>query len=537
MVVRLRLRGMTAAILLCFARASGAQTVTPGVADDFLREAPRINPARPPAPVITPQPAPPRLKAQVQVSAVAFGPTSLYTPEQLQAMARPYIKPRMSLAEIQDIAQSITDRMRADGYLVASAVVPAQKVKDGVVRIDIIDGKLGGIRFRGNQRYSDPFLKRYLDPLTNEPALTTAGLERGLLLLNELPGMTARGTLSPGVRAGASDLDVDIAETRYRAAAGINNYGSRELGRARSDISLDLFNPLHIGDHANLRLINSSGGLLGLGRFGYDFAIAPGWRGALSIARVDYRVAGSLSALDLSGNSLTRDASLAYALIRTRGTNLTVVGGARDVRSSQQALGTSLGSADVRAGYAQVNGYTQLGGGVTSGLVGVSSNGKGEAAPGTAGTGIRLKTEMDLTHVRPLPAGFEVSQRVAGQLSPETLPDTEKFSLGGPDSVRAFPIAQQRGDQGMLSVTEVRRRFQLFGTQAYAGVFFDTGFAYIRQPGLPAVRDSLSGAGVTFSVMDERRFRLKVDVAHAFGGDTTIDGRRNRLWLTGTWFF
>src|SRR5450755_1071932 len=105
MVVRMRLRGLTAASLLCLARATGAQVVTPGMADDFLREAPRISPAQPPAPVITPLPAlPPRLKAQVQISGVAFGPTTLYSAGQLQAMAQPHLKPRMSLAEIQDIA-------------------------------------------------------------------------------------------------------------------------------------------------------------------------------------------------------------------------------------------------------------------------------------------------------------------------------------------------------------------------------------------------------------------------------------------------
>ena len=531
-------RGLTAASLLCVARAAAAQVVTPGVVDDFLRQPPHITPEQPQVPLLPQQPAlPPRLKAEVHVSGVEFGHTSLYTQEQLQALARPHLKPRMSLAEIQEIAQIVTDQMRADGYLLASAVVPAQKLKNGVVRIEILEGKLESIRFHGNLRYSDAFLKPYLEPLTAGPALTTGGLERGLLLLNELPGIAARGTLSSGTRLGASDLDVDVTETRYRAGLGLNNYGSPELGRFRSDASLDLFNPLHLGDHANLRLIDSSDNLLKLGRFAYDIALAPGWRASLAVARVDYKVAGSLSALNLSGNSLTRDASLAYALLRTRATNLTWSAGMRDIRTSQQALDQSLGSTAVHAGYTQLTGYTTLGGGLTSGIAGLSSNGKGEPAAGTPGTGIRLKSEFDVSHVRPLPGNFELSQRVAATISPDTLPDTEKFSLGGPDSVRAFPIAQLRGDQGMLSATELRRRFALGGAPAYAGVFFDTGFVYMRQPGLPAARDALSGAGVTFSVMNDRHFRFKVDYARQFGGALATDGGRERVWLTGTWLF
>ncbi len=121
---------------------------------------------------------------------------------------------------------------------------------------------------------------------------------------------------------------------------------------------MDWFNPIGFGDHAGLRLIESQGGLLGLGRVGYDFPLAPAWRVSLAAARVDYRVAGSFSALQLTGNSLTRDASLAYAWVRSRGTNLTVSGGVRDVRTNQEVLGQSLGGLHVRAGYTTLSGYT-----------------------------------------------------------------------------------------------------------------------------------------------------------------------------------
>ena len=541
MVVRIRLRDLTAASLVCLAPAAGAQSVgagvTPGVAEDYLREPPRITPAPAPAPSITPRSVtPPRLKAQVNVKGLVFSENSLYTQAQLDAFARPYLKPQMSLGDLQDVAERITERMRADGYLVASAAVPAQKVKDGLVRIDILEGHLDSLRISGNQRYSEERIKSYLKPLQADPALTAKSLERSLLLLNELPGVTARGTLSPGASNGGTNVDVAITERRYRAAVGMNNYGSPELGRARADLALDLYNPLGYGDHANFRLIESQGGLLGLGRIGYDFPLAPAWRVALAAARVDYRVAGSLSALELKGNSLTRDASLGYAWVRTRGSSLSLNAGVRDTRTDQQALNQSLGGLHVRAGYTNLIGYTTYGGGLTSGLVALTSNGRGQAGPGTAGDGIRMKTELDVTHARPIPGDFEISQRIAVTLSPEALPDTEKFSLGGPDSVRAFPIAQVRGDEGYLSVTELRRRFNYAGAQGYVGVFFDHGWMRLRQPMLPGYQNSLSGAGLTVGVTHER-FRIKLDYARALGSDIASDGHRSRFWLSATWLF
>ncbi|MDB5805683.1 MAG: polypeptide-transport-associated domain protein ShlB-type [Betaproteobacteria bacterium] len=542
MFAKARWRGLTAVSFLCLAPGAGAQSVaagpvTPGTAEDFFREAPRIRPDNAPPPSITPRPLiPPRLKTEVHVKGFVFSGNTLYTQEQLQAIARPLLKPVMSLGEIQLLAEQITERMHADGYLVASAAVPAQKIKDGLVRIDILEGKLESLRIIGNQRYSDERITSYLAPLQAAPALTDKALERSLLLLNELPGVTARGTLAPGAQYGQTNLDVEISERRFRAAAGLNNYGSPELGRARADLSLDFFNPLRIGDHVNVRLIEAQNSQLGLGRIGYDFALAPAWRVSLAAARIDYRVAGAFSALQLSGNSLTREASLAYAWVRTRGTSLTVTAGARDVRTNQEALGQSLGGLHVRAGYTTLSGYTTYGGGLTSGLAAITSNGRGQAGAGIAGDGIRLKTELDVTHARPLPGDFEISQRVALTLSPDALPDTEKFSLGGPDSVRAFPIAQLRGDEGFLSVTEVRRRFRFYNTQSYVGAFFDYGSMRLRQPMLPAYRDSLSGAGLTASVTHEH-LRLKLDVARAISSDKAADGHRARIWLSATWLF
>ncbi|HEX4329047.1 MAG TPA: ShlB/FhaC/HecB family hemolysin secretion/activation protein, partial [Burkholderiales bacterium] len=500
-------------------------------------EPPRIKPETAPLPSITPRPlVPPRLKAQVHVNGVVFTGNTLYTQEQLQAIAQPYLKKVMSLAEIQGVAEIISERMRADGYLVASAAVPAQKIKDGIVRIDILEGKLESLHIIGNKHYSEARIRSYLAPLLADPALTDKALERSLLLLNELPGVSARGTLSPGQQYGQTDLEVNIGERHFRAAAGLNNYGSTELGRARADLSMDWFNPIGFGDHASARLIESQGGLLGLGRIGYDFPLAPAWRVSLAAARIDYRVAGSFSALQLTGNSFTRDASLAYAWVRSRGTSLTVSGGVRDVRTNQEALGQSLGGLHVRAGYTTLGGYTTYGGGLTSGLAALTSNGHGQAGPGIAGDGIRLKTELDLTHTHPLPGNFEVSQRLAMTLSPDALPDTEKFALGGPDSVRAFPIAQLRGDEGLLSVTELRRRFRFYDTQSYVGAFFDYGSMRLRQPALAGYRDSLSGAGITASVSHEH-LRLKLDLARAISSDRPTDGHRARVWLSATWLF
>jgi len=85
---------------------------------------------------------------------------------------------------------------------------------------------------------------------------------------------------------------------------------------------------------------------------------------------------------------------------------------------------------------------------------------------------------------------------LSGQQASKNLDSSEKFSLGGANSVRAYPQGEGIGDQGYLATLELRHNVtgDLQGT-----LFYDTGSITInRDPfGAPAANSlRLSGAGV-----------------------------------------
>ena len=69
------------------------------------------------------------------------------------------------------------------GYGLAQVTVPAQKISDGIVELQIIEGRIGAIAVTGNEDYSFEFLKRRLELLTPGRVYTDVGMERGVLLL------------------------------------------------------------------------------------------------------------------------------------------------------------------------------------------------------------------------------------------------------------------------------------------------------------------------------------------------------------------
>ncbi|PXC03198.1 hypothetical protein C0043_32835, partial [Pseudomonas aeruginosa] len=104
----------------------------------------------------------------------------------------------------------------------------------------------------------DRVLLRPLSALERDTAVQGSELERALLLLSDIPGLQAKGTLLPGQAQGTTDLRV---EARPGPLVGgrleADNYGGRYMGEYRLGTTLDFNSPLRLGDQARLSLLGS----------------------------------------------------------------------------------------------------------------------------------------------------------------------------------------------------------------------------------------------------------------------------------------
>ena len=149
-----------------------------------------------------------------------------------------------SVADVFAFAEDITSLYRNAGYALSFAIIPAQAIDSGRFTIQIIEGRLEGLSIVGN-RVSDLVRGRILDGFSViDPSQPTkiAELERFLLLVNDLPGITARGTISPGETAETSLLTLDVTQTRFDGGISYNNFLSESLGREATIIDLKAFN-------------------------------------------------------------------------------------------------------------------------------------------------------------------------------------------------------------------------------------------------------------------------------------------------------
>ena len=135
---------------------------------------------------------------------------------------------------------------------------------------------------------------------------------------------------------------------------------------------------------------------------------------------------------------------------------------------------------------------------------------------------------------------------ISGQLASKNLASAEKFSLGGPNGVRAYPVGEATADSGYVTQTELRYiipRQKIFGGDLTFLAFFDYGYAVINEE--PARNSagqildsenvrSFSGYGIGGSLGKEGDFLLRVTAswAHTYDEKPQSDTARRVLGAT-----
>jgi hemolysin activation/secretion protein len=114
----------------------------------------------------------------------------------------------LTLPQLGLISARITEYYRSHGCPLDRAIIPAQSIRDGVVRIQIIEARYGRIALVNHSRVVDPLLRATLEPLQSGQSVSEASLNHALLLLADIPGVAVIATLKPGEVVGTSDLQV-----------------------------------------------------------------------------------------------------------------------------------------------------------------------------------------------------------------------------------------------------------------------------------------------------------------------------------------
>jgi hemolysin activation/secretion protein len=191
----------------------------------------------PPAPTQTLPPA--GSGATVFIKTIEVGGSTVYSPEQLQAAIGSYEGRDLTLEDLQQAADAITQLYLNDGYITSRAVLVDQAIENGVVRVQVIEGSLAKIDIEGTSRLSQKYIRSRIELGAGTP-LRTDRLEDQLRLLRVDPNISnIEASLRAGEKLGESNLLVRVTEANNVGGfLGTDNYSPESVGgqRTRAEI-------------------------------------------------------------------------------------------------------------------------------------------------------------------------------------------------------------------------------------------------------------------------------------------------------------
>ncbi|MFC1512982.1 ShlB/FhaC/HecB family hemolysin secretion/activation protein [Thermodesulfobacteriota bacterium] len=519
-----------------------AQPPTPGAVEESLRPPRPSQPEKdicplpeikPPSP---PRPTPPAEQRQVHIDHFTITGNTIFTEEELRTLIADQEGADLTLTDIYGLADRLTEFYQEHGYSLTTVTVPAQRMLKGVLRLEVVEGKVGKLVFKGNNRYNEAFLARHLDRIKPGTILRFADLEGEVLRLNDLPGLTARSVLVPGEAYGTTNINLRMEEKKVAASAVLDNQGRKVVGQWRLGTDFTINNPFKFGDLLSLGYTHTQDNLLRQGRFSFGFPVlANGSRMNLSYSRAKYDVGGEFAALNIAGTSETARIQLSHPFLRSRRKNLSGTIGVAHVRGQSDMRDIPLNDdtinfLEVGLNYSRRNpsgGLSNLSGQLASNFRNNADGNRSDALPP------RLELHGDYEHL----FGQNWSALIRGEavFSTDTLPDSNKYSIGGPASVRGFVSSQRRGDQGTMGSLALRRGFSFPKATVLLRGFVDAGEVRSKLPQADGSRsDSLASAGIGMTVTMAGNYNLDLQWAKPIDGNDPGDGYNAPLWATFT---
>lgn len=467
---------LACSVMLAAASSSHAQILPGGSrpgeqalpAPEFQEEAPE------PRFELPPLPAPPegRLSSAPTLTVDRFVVTgsTVFTPEQIDAVTERYLGRPVTSEDLQRLRNELTLLYVDQGYVNSGAVLPDQQVQDGVVRYQIVEGRLSGVEIEGQRFFRESYFTSRIERGAGGRPLDVRGLEQELQILQQDPRIRrVQAELRPGSRAGEGLLKLRVDERfPLRLRFETNNYESPSINAYRSGGLIGWDNLTGRGDKIELDLGFTEG--LDDYEMRYELPV----RADDTIVGIRYRYSKSdvveepFESLDIGSRSRTAGVSVRRPFRRSLRTSLwlSLTG---EWRESETFLdgspfpftpGTDDGKTTVSvvrfaADWTYRDRSQVFAARLTASL--------GLDLLGATVNGGDIPDSQFLTWLGQFqwarrfdPWGVEALFRSDVQLTSSPLPSLEQFSMGGHSTVRGYRENQLVRDQGAVASLELR---------------------------------------------------------------------------------
>ena len=458
--------------------------------------------------------------AKISVQSFVFDGNHLLSANELALPLKRFIGQQVSLAEL-NYAADLIGKLYQDRGFFARAVVPAQDVANGTVQIQIVESRLDRVEIdpSATSRHDDRIRAYMSAGLKQGDPLDLRRIERGTLLLNQLPGNSYRTVLRAGSSEGTSSL-VLIPEIGLgqHFSAMVDNAGPTRSGKERMLVSASLQPSVAFGDDLALAVLASRG--VQYGRVGYSLPIGTdGLSASLAVSGLNYKLLKT--PVTIKGNSQAAIAGLRYPLVllSDHTVQLSLEGGYRRFSDRVATLVTNRSLAYGSAAIDVSRADAFMGGG-NSGF-GVSV-----LAGRTSADGGHIRVSGYAQRRQRLTKRDSLSLRAMGQSGSSKLDPSQYLMINGSNGVLAASNDDDvSGRSGLIGRATLEHEF---APALKLSAFYDIG----KVSGASANRPkTLQGFGAGAVLQVARTLVIDASVARPINSPTGFNGKM-KAWIS-----
>jgi hemolysin activation/secretion protein len=493
---------------------------------------------------------------KVMVKKFSIENNTVFSNEVLHNLIKENEGKELTLLDIKKVANIITKYYRSKGYFVARAYIPAQDLKDNIVKITLLEGVYGKFDLNNSSNVKDTTIQRYLTNFANQKVISIDELQRQIFIINSLSGLQiVNAEIYPGQNVGSSDFLITAQEAKkFEGHISVDNYGNKYLGDIRGNFGGTINSPLGYGDDLNIYALNSFSNELKYGSLSYNLPIGNfGLVSNIGVSRLKYTLGDIYKALDAYGYATVLEAGLSYPIIKTFTTNLNVQGqfthrimsdwmNEQDDKKSIDDFTISL------KGDKAINLFD-----LQSSVFGVISftQGHKNLESQTAKTNDSIiqtsgdfsKVNLGLTHKLKLNEKLMLTTIFNAQRSfNKNLDSSQKLSVGGAYGLRAYGDNELSGDKGFLFSTELTYALPVLKDISHnIGLFYDTAKIWSNTNTWDGLEDNtrrLNDIGVSYNAL-YKSINFRTSFAHGFGSESApVSGvSKDKLLAQLFWVF
>ena len=519
--------------------------------------------------ILTPEKAPvPRAvdELEFQITRVDVEGAAYFSRVEIDALFLPLLNRAVNLSALRDAAVVLEQKYRERGFFLVRVFIPPQQIKDGIFRVRVVEGYISDVFMEGADELSNERVKTFASNLIGIRPLSLGELERTLLLINDLLGVSASAVLRPGQELGTSDLLLTVKTADPTHILTFNNSGSKTTGPFSLSYNATLIQPFKTPGQLNVSLTGAGANFGNLINFGVDssglnigkmegmhsmvsrYSQALGNRGLMfsfSNTLSESKPGGILTDLEIKSTSSVVAPRLRYAIQRSRLSSVFLEAGLALNEAKTTLSGLDLTEdrstvADISAAWVLngwLDGTQNISLGLSHGVSGLGAMDKMAIRPSTVDfTPNFTKYTLNFQRTQKLDDEYSISVVAMGQYAKDRLLVAERLAFGGSSVGRAFAAAIISGDRGIGGVVELRRDLKLPNHPNIANVqvFASLDSASVMNNSSARVTSSFSNLssksiGVRFSAYKDTYGELRM--AHSTQSLATDDTNRSKRLL------